>query len=80
MDKQTTAQVAKALDMTRQKIYTILHHYPDLRPREQGGPMVHHLWSEVEIAALRAHIAAHPLLQISLQARIQISLQGHDDG
>ena len=61
MDKQTTAQVAKALGTTKQKIHTILRHYPDLRPHEQVGDVVHHhLWSEAEIAALRAHIAAHP--------------------
>jgi hypothetical protein len=64
MDKQTTAQVAKALNMTRQKIHTILQYYPDLRPSEQGGPMVHHLWSDAEIAALRAHITAHPRIKV----------------
>ena len=67
MDKQTTAQVAKTLNMTRQKVHTILSHYPQLRPREQGGPMVHHLWSEAEIAALRAHITAHPRIKIRRQ-------------
>jgi hypothetical protein len=60
MNKQTTAQVAKALHMTKQKIHTILHYYPHLRPREQGGKMIHHLWSEAEMAALQAHITAHP--------------------
>ena len=36
MAKQTTAQVAKALNMTRQKIHTILRDYPYLRPGEQA--------------------------------------------
>jgi hypothetical protein len=60
MEKQTTAQVAKALHMTRQKIHTILTDYPGLRPSEQVGKMRGHLWSDDEIAALRAHIVAHP--------------------
>ena len=62
MDKQTTAQVAKALGITRQKIYTILQYSPHLRPGERVGPVFHYfyLWSETEIAALRAHIVAHP--------------------
>jgi hypothetical protein len=60
MDKQTTAQVAKALHMTKHRIHRILRHYPDLRPYEQVGDMAHHLWSEAEIDALRAHLAAHP--------------------
>ena len=60
MDKQTTAQVAKALHITKQRIHIALRKYPHLRPREQGGPLVHYLWSEAEIAALGAHIAAHP--------------------
>ena len=66
MDKQTTAQVAKALHMTRQKIHVILYKYPHLRPGEQGGPVVHYLylWSEAEIAALRAHITAHPRIKV----------------
>ena len=61
MDKQTTVQVAKALGISKQKIHTILHHHPHLCPDEQSGEMGHHLWwTEAEIAALRAHIAAHP--------------------
>ena len=68
MDKQTTAQVAKALNMTRQKVHTILYHYPDLRPGEQVGKVRIHLWSDDEIAALRAHIAAHPRIKVRRQA------------
>ena len=62
MDKQTTVQVAKALNIIPQRLHAILHHYPHLRPGEQAGAAVHYLylWSEAEIAALRAHIAAHP--------------------
>ena len=37
MTKQTTAQVAKALGITKQQIHVILHYYPDLRPSEQVG-------------------------------------------
>lgn len=69
MDKQTTAQVAKALNMTRQKLHTILQNYPHLRPDEQSGEMGHHLWwSEAEIAALRAHITAYPRIKARKQA------------
>jgi len=66
MDKQTTAQVAKALGITRQKIYTILQYSPHLRTGERVGPVFHYfyLWSETEIAALRAHIATHPRIKL----------------
>jgi hypothetical protein len=80
MDKQTTAQVAKALNMTRRKIHTILRSYPQLRPREQTGKVAHYLWSAAEIAALQAHIAAHPHIRVSRQTRIQLTPQGRDDG
>lgn len=69
MDKQTTAQVAKALGTTKQKIHGILQYYPHLRPREQGGPMLHYLWSEAEVATLRAHLAAHPRIKLRKHER-----------
>jgi hypothetical protein len=76
MDKQTTAQVAKALNITKQKIHKILQYSPHLRPREQGGPVVHYLWSEEEIAALRAHLAAHPRISIRKRSLTGYKLRG----
>jgi hypothetical protein len=71
MSKQTTAQVAKGMDITSQQIHTILRDYPQLRPGEQGGPVVHYLylWSEAEITALHAHIIAHPRIKLRKHAR-----------
>ena len=66
MAKQTTAQVAKGMDITSQQIHTILRDYPQLRPGERGGPVVHYLylWSDDEITVLRAHIATHPRIKL----------------
>ena len=63
MAKQTTAQVAKALGLTKSRLYKILRYYPALRPVERSGPMVQLLWSEEETAALQAHLAAHPYIR-----------------
>lgn len=37
MAKKTTARVAKALGIPKQKIHTILQNYPHLRLHEQGA-------------------------------------------
>ena len=57
MDKQTTAQVAKALGVTKNTVLKILSNYPALRSSERVGNLKQHLWSEDEMAALRAHLA-----------------------
>lgn len=60
MAKKTTAQVKKALGITKLQVYTILSNYPHLRPREQAKRAGYYLWSEEEITALSAHLATHP--------------------
>jgi len=60
MTKQTTRQVTKALGISTQRVYSILGNHPHLRPSERVGKMKQLLWSEEEIAALRAHLLAHP--------------------
>lgn len=57
--KQTTAQVAKSLKISKQRIYVTLFHYPELRPSERRGKRKTFLWSEAEIAALRVHLLTH---------------------
>lgn len=57
MEKKTTAQVAKALGIKRGSLYALLHDYPALRPLERYGKREYLLWSDEEIAALRAHLA-----------------------
>ena len=56
MDKQTTAQVAKALGLTKLQVQSILQYKPALRPSERSGNHGAYLWSEAEIKALREHL------------------------
>lgn len=57
--KQTTAEVAKSLKVSKQRIYVTLFHYPALRPAERIGSRKAFLWSEEEITALRVHLLTH---------------------
>lgn len=60
MTKQTTRQVAKALGININRVYSALSNHPHLRPSERVGKLKRLLWAEEEIAALRAHLVAHP--------------------
>lgn len=60
MDKKTTAQVAKAFGMTKQRLYHILARDSALRPMERVDKLQRYLWSAEEIEALNQYLVLHP--------------------
>ena len=70
MSTYTTRQVARILGITKQHIHAILAKHPALRPIERATNTKNLLWSEHELAALRAHIEKHPIISKSKRSKI----------
>jgi hypothetical protein len=71
MTTYTTGQVAKLLGITKKRVHAMLTDYPGLRPTERDSNARDLLWSENELAALRAHIESHPFISKPKHSKIK---------